>query len=136
MNKKISIITSVILVIAMIAVTILVNKNNNDRGELTGDEKTITITISNKENQEIYNQNLETDNNYLLEVLAETEELNVITESGPYGAYITSIKGIEQGDNFYWTYYIDDEYASTGISTCEVEEGKIYSFKIEEYVAE
>ena len=55
MNKKISIIASVILVIAMIAVTALVNQNNNDRGELTGDEKTITITVSNKENQEIYN---------------------------------------------------------------------------------
>ena len=136
MKKKISILVSVVLVIAMVIVTIIVNKNSNNRGELTGNEKTVTITVSNKENQEVFNENLETNSNYLLEILEETEDLNVVTESGPYGAYITSINGIVQGDNFYWTYYIDNEYATTGVSTCEVEEGKTYSFKIEEYVAE
>ena len=52
-------------------------------------------------------------------------------EDSQYGKYITSILGIEEGDSYYWSYYINDEYASIGVSSCEIEENSVYSFKIE-----
>lgn len=54
-------------------------------------------------------------------------------EDSEYGKYITSILGIEQGDNYYWSYYINNEYANVGVSNCEIEQDKIYTFKIEKF---
>ena len=51
--------------------------------------------------------------------------------------YITSIKGLEQTEDekglYYWSYYVDDEYATTGVSACNVEDGKKYTFNYEYY---
>ena len=51
-------------------------------------------------------------------------------EDDKYGAYITSIKGFEQKEDekgmYYWSYYIDEVYATTGVSSCNVEDGKKY----------
>ena len=132
MKKKLGIIACVVLVIAMFAVIIVDKTNNNP--PLTNEDKTITINVYNKESEEIYINDITTDSNYLIEVIEEEKELKVKTEDGAYGAYITSIMGIEQGDNFYWTYYIDGGYADTGVSNCKIENGKTYTFKIEEYI--
>ena len=40
---------------------------------------------------------------------------------------------ISQGENFYWSYYVDNNYATVGISNCKIEDGKIYDFKIESF---
>lgn len=130
MKGKIGTILLALLVIAIFAIVII--DKNIDRKINTG-EKEIIINVFNKESEEIYNNNIKTDSNYLIEAIEEIDELSVITEDGAYGAYITSIMGIEQGDNFYWTYYIDAGYADTGVSTCKIEDGKTYTFKIEEY---
>ena len=81
----------------------------------------------------IYNKEIRTDEEYLIDVLKDTEELNVITEDSKYGEYITSIMGIEEVNNYYWVYYIGEEYATVGVSNCKLEEEKTYNFKIERY---
>ena len=130
MKRKIGIIACIALVVFMLIV-VIVDKNSNNNVNLS--EKEIIVNVFNKENVEIYNEEMNTDSNYLIEVIEEIEELNVVSEEGAYGAYITSIMGIKQGDNFYWTYYIDGGYADTGVSNCKIEDGKTYTFKIEEY---
>ena len=125
--KKIGIIATiaVILVIGVVATVIGVNNKNNEN------KKTVTISIYDKEQKNIYKESVNTDKKYLIEVLEENKDLEVKTEDSQYGKYITSIKGIEQGDNYYWSYYIDGAYAEVGVSSCEIEEGKSYDFKIE-----
>ena len=99
------------------------------------DENMISININvyDKEAKEIYNQEISTNEKYLSEAIKAIEDLNVITVDSEYGEYITSILDISEGDNYYWNYYINDEYAQVGISSCEVEDGKTYTFKIERY---
>ena len=99
------------------------------------DENMISININvyDKEAKEIYNQEISTNEKYLSEAIKDIEDLNVITVDSEYGEYITSILDISEGDNYYWSYYINDEYAQVGISSCEVEDGKTYTFKIERY---
>ncbi len=51
-----------------------------------------------------------------------------------YGLYITAINGIVADydtDGTYWAFYIDGEYASVGADACDIDESKVYEFKIE-----
>ena len=128
--KKVSIIL-VTLIILIVGIIVIVKNLNGTENEINDNKKTITISIYNKENENIYNENIDTDKQYLFEIINEKEELQVVSEDSQYGKYITSIMGIEQGDNYYWSYYIDGQYAEVGVSNCKIENGKTYEFKIE-----
>lgn len=129
MKKKIAIITIIAIIVIAIIGIIVGNLNNNHSNV----EKEITISIFNKETEKIYSAGVKTEKTYLIDVLKELKEINVVTEESEYGDFIISIMNIEQGDNFYWSYYIDNEYATVGVSNCKVEDGKTYNFKIEKF---
>lgn len=62
------------------------------------------------------------------------EEGLIAGEDGSYGLYVTSVNGIEldwDKDQKYWAFYIDGEYAVTGVDQTELTEGTVYSFKPE-----
>ena len=128
MKKKILGIGSIVLLVAIIALGVIAFKNSNGNEDLTKVEKNITISVFDKENKSIYNENMETEAIYLIDALEESIGLDIEKEDSAYGAYITSINGISQGDNFYWSYYINDEYANVGVSSCKIEDGKTYKF--------
>ena len=51
-------------------------------------------------------------------------------EDSAYGLYITSVNGITADwdtENAYWAFYINGEYAQTGVDATEIVEGAIYS---------
>ena len=51
-----------------------------------------------------------------------------------YGLYVTKVNGIEavyETDGTYWAFYINGEYASTGVDSTNVEDGATYMFKVE-----
>jgi len=51
-----------------------------------------------------------------------------------YGLYVTKVNGIEaiyENDGTYWAFYINGEYAMTGVDSTNVEEGATYTFKVE-----
>lgn len=55
-------------------------------------------------------------------------------EEGPYGLYVKEVNGLSADfdkDGTYWAFYIDGEYAMSGVDLTEIEEGKVYSFKVE-----
>ena len=135
MNKKSRIIIAIIIAIVMIlGVAIYINVSKNGYTENNISQKTqIIINVFDKENTEIYNKTIETEENYLVDVLETIEDLDIVMEDSQYGKYITSILGIAEEDSYYWSYYINDEYASVGVSSCEIEENSVYSFKIEKY---
>ena len=52
-------------------------------------------------------------------------------ENSEYGLYVTSVNGMTadwDNDQTYWAFYIDGEYAMTGVDATEVTEGAPYSF--------
>ena len=135
MNKKSKFIVAVIIVLIMaLGAVIYINVNEkNSLEDSTGNSMQISIKVFDKENVEIYNKTIDTEEKYLADVLETLDDLDIIMEDSQYGKYITSILEITEGDNYYWSYYINDEYASVGVSNCEIEENSIYSFKIEKY---
>lgn len=55
-------------------------------------------------------------------------------EPGDYGLYVKTVNGITvdyDTDQKYWAFYIDGEYAMSGVDTTPIENGKQYSFKAE-----
>ncbi len=59
------------------------------------------------------------------------EEGLVEGEDGEYGLFITAVNGVAADwdkDQTYWAFYIDGEYATTGVDATAIAEGAEYSF--------
>ena len=55
----------------------------------------------------------------------------IVGEDSEYGLYVTSVNGMAadwDNDQTYWAFYVDGEYATTGVDATEVTEGATYSF--------
>ena len=62
------------------------------------------------------------------------DEKIVEGEMGDYGLYVKKINGIEADynvDQTYWAFYIDGEYAMTGVDVTEIAPGVTYMMKVE-----
>ncbi len=62
-------------------------------------------------------------------------ELGLIAgEESDYGLYVKTVNGLTadyDADGTYWAFYIDGEYASTGVDATPVTEGATYSLRVE-----
>lgn len=62
-------------------------------------------------------------------------ELGLISgDESEYGLYVKKVNGITADydkDSTYWAFYIDGEYATTGVDSTEVKAGTTYAFKQE-----
>ncbi len=60
-------------------------------------------------------------------------ELELIAgEDGAYGLYVKTVNGITldyDTDGKYWAFYVNDEYAMSGVDTTEIKVGETYAFK-------
>lgn len=87
--------------------------------------KTLVVEVKAEENLVTFT--IHTDKDTVGEALLEHK---LITgEDGPYGMYIKSVNGITADydtDQAYWAFYIDGEYAMTGVDTTEITEGATY----------
>ena len=65
---------------------------------------------------------------------ALTEVGLIAGEESEYGLYVKTVNGITADydtDGKYWAFYINDEYAQTGVDATEIKEGEGYSFRME-----
>ena len=62
-------------------------------------------------------------------------ELGLIEgEAGAYGLFVKTVNGITADydvDQTYWAFYVNGEYATSGVDTTPIEEGMTYTFKVE-----
>lgn len=63
------------------------------------------------------------------------EELNLIAgDESEYGLYVKTVNGITADydtDGVYWAFYVNGEYASTGVDLTPITEGENYALKVE-----
>lgn len=55
-------------------------------------------------------------------------------EESEYGLYVKVVNGITADwnvDGHYWAFYINGEYAMTGVDATDITEGSTYTFKVE-----
>ncbi len=105
----------------------------NDDAEPTSlgeGETTFSLTVTDPEGTET-SYEIHTDATTVGDAL---ESLDLIAgEEGSYGLFVTTVDGVtlpSDGDQ-YWAFYIDGEYASTGVDQTEITAGASYALKAE-----
>ena len=89
------------------------------------------FTVVDKDGNET-NFEIHTDKETVGEALLELELIS--GEDGEFGLYVKQVNGITADydvDQTYWAFYVDGEYAMSGVDTTNIEEGKTYAFKVE-----
>ena len=94
-------------------------------------EKQFTFKVVDGEgNETVFTIN--TDKTTVGDALLELELIE--GEDGDYGLYVKKVNGIVADydiDQTYWAFYVNGEYAMSGIDTTDIENGAEYSFKVE-----
>lgn len=98
----------------------------SDAAPETGIAFTVVVkTLDGTETTFEYTSEAETVGDALL------EEGLIAGDVGQYGLYVTSVNGIAadwDADQTYWAFYINGEYAMTGVDSTEIVAGTTYSF--------
>ena len=103
----------------------------NGENELGQGNTTFTFAVTDKDG----NTNtflIHTDKETVGEALMEHGLLQ--GEEGAYGLYVKTVNGITADydvDKTYWAFYVNGEYAMTGVDVTTVTEGATYAFKVE-----
>lgn len=90
---------------------------------------TFPLTIVDKEGKSIQ-ITVNTDKETVGEALLELGLVEGTT--GEYGLYMTHVNGIPaiyEEDGTYWAFYINDEYAMTGVDMTPIAEGESYKLE-------
>lgn len=94
-------------------------------------ERSFLFSVTDAEGNETWYQ-ICTDAETVGEALLALELIS--GEEGPYGLYIHEVCGIRavwEECGKYWAFYINGEYAMSGVDTTVIEEGTVYSLKVE-----
>lgn len=65
---------------------------------------------------------------------ALVEEKLISGSDSQYGLMVDTVNGQKytyDDDKVYWAFYVDGEYAMTGVDSTNIEDGKVYCFKAE-----
>ena len=94
-------------------------------------EKVFVLQVTDKEGQTV-TVSVCTDAATVGEALTE---LSIIAgEESEWGLYVKTVNGITADynvDGTYWAFYIDGEYATTGVDATEIQDEAVYSFVVE-----
>lgn len=146
-NKKLtSLLFCILLIVAMAFNTTGCNGKDNSNSQTTtevsqnlqsetnvlGNGKTeFTFTVVDKDGNETQFE-IHTDKETVAEALLEHNLIQGDEEA--YGLYVKTVNGITADydvDKTYWAFYINGEYAQTGVDSTKITAGDNYSFKVE-----
>lgn len=113
-----------------------VNVQDNDAAQTETDvlgtgNTEFTLTVVDKEGGETKFE-IHTDKETVGDALTELGFIE--GEESEYGLYVKTVNGITADydtDGVYWAFYVNDEYASTGVDSTTITSGESYSFKVE-----
>ena len=92
--------------------------------------KTVILVVEHSDGKKV-TFTIKTDKTILADALLEHKLIE--GENDTYGLYVKKVNGITQDynkDRTYWALYIDGEYSMTGVSSVELTEGTVYTYKV------
>lgn len=124
MNKKI--IAGLVALIAVIAVMV-VGYNVMKPGTSKGAKNVKIIVVAEDQSKKVYEVN--TDAEYLKQVMDEADGLSYNGEDGEYGMMIDTINDVKASfdeNGAYWGFYVNEEYCNYGIAEQPVADGDVF----------
>lgn len=92
---------------------------------------TFTFIVVDKDGKETPFE-IHTDKTIVGEALLDLELIE--GDMGDFGLYVKTVNGITADydtDGTYWAFYVNGEYAMTGVDMTDIVDGDTYSFKVE-----
>lgn len=146
-SKKLSsYILCIVLIVAMALFTTGCNgKTGNENPSTTGTQESVSseggvlgegstqfaFTVVDQDGNETQFE-IHTDKETVGDALLEVGL--IAGDESEYGLYVKTVNGITadyDSDGVYWAFYVNDEYATSGVDTTPITEGESYSFKVE-----
>lgn len=140
-TNKLSLILCIVLIAAMALFTVGCNDNSSTGGNEIPETSAVTV-LGEGENMFYFNVNgkegeqsnfeIHTDETVVGEALVKLELIS--GDAGEYGLYVKEVNGIRADydkDGTYWAFYINGEYAMTGVDKTDITQGYTYSLRIE-----
>lgn len=122
MNRMLSVVLCVVLIAAL-----ALNFAGCAKEDTTGGEKSFTFLVADLDgNEETFA--ITSAKKTVGEAL--TDEGLIAGEEGEYGLMVDTVNGITadwNADQTYWAFYIDGEYATTGVDQTDITDGTTYS---------
>ena len=140
-KKSLSLIFCMMLIVAMALFTSGCNDKTTETSAVQETETAVTVlgegetkflfTVVDKDGVETAFE-IHTDKEIVGEALLE---LGLIEgQEGEFGLFVKAVNGIVadyEVDKTYWAFYVNGEYAMSGVDTTIIEEGTSYMFKVE-----
>ena len=140
-RKPLSFFVCIVLITAMALTAIGCNDNKtsdpyytvtvSDGAVLGEGAKEFSLEIVDGEGKSV-NATVKTDKATVGEALLDLKL--IAGDDGDYGLYIKCVNGITADydvNRTYWAFYIDGEYAMSGVDTTDIVEGAKYALKVE-----
>ena len=141
MKKLLSILLCIALIAALALSTVGCSKNGNTAPATTAEasgvvsmgegETSFLFNVVDPEGKESHFE-IHTDEKT---VGAALLSLGLIAgEDSEYGLYVKTVNGVTvdyDTDGKYWAFYVDGEYAATGVDSTDITAGATYTFKAE-----
>ena len=141
MKKKVKLTAILLIAAVMLGIIAGCGKNNagasaptalsamySEDTELGEGEKTVAVSVETPEGTVKFT--VHTDKDILGEAL---QDIGLIKgEAGEYGLYIKEVNGITADydtNRSYWAFYINGEFAMSGVDTTEIDENAQYLLK-------
>lgn len=124
-KRLLCLIVSLVLILGLVGCA-----DSKDKAAL-GEEVSFTLVVTDAEGAET-SFAITTDKATVGEALLE--EGLIEGEDSEFGLYITTVNGVTldwDKDQKYWAFYIDGEYAQTGVDSTDVVAGTVYSLVAE-----
>ena len=118
-------IIALIIVLVLAAAALVIWQTNKRETQQGGKEITINVDHLNGDDTTF---TIHTDAEYLRAAL-EGNGL-IAGDESEFGMYVKSVNGMSadyEADGYYWSLYVDGEYATTGVDTTPVTDGGSYS---------
>ena len=101
-------------------------------GSVLGEgSKQFDLTVADKEGAEVKFE-IHTDQETVGDALTE---IGLISgDESEYGLYVKTVNGITadyDADGVYWAFYVNGEYATSGVDVTQITEGDSYALKVE-----
>ena len=128
-KRTLSLVLCIVLIAALALFTTGCNDNNTPTDESVSVPFTLIVEGPDGERTDFQ---LTSDKKTVGEAL-ETQGI-IAGEEGPYGLYIKTVNGITldyEKDGMYWSFYIGEDYAVTGIDQTDIVPNTVYTLKAE-----